>query len=158
MRPYVIFETDHWIVSHRQDSRYPGYLMVSSRDEKSDLHELKVDSLQELGLVLRDTEVLLRAIYEPFKVIFAKLGFSNGFACHFHVAPVTKPLLGEIASHRHYADEPDGNDTMLFLSRIYCEKELSPQEQSQITDTVSLLRKAANPSFHRTCAKSRAVR
>lgn len=124
--------------------------MVSSREEKLDLHELTSDGLQELGLVLRDTEILLRSIYEPFKVIFAKFGFSSGFACHFHVAPVTKALLTEIASHQHCADEPDGNDVMLFLSRIYCERELSLHEQKQMTDTVALLRKTANTTIHRT--------
>lgn len=129
--------------------------MVFSREEKSDLHELTSDGLQELGLVLRDTEILLRSIYEPFKVIFAKLGFSSEFACHLHVAPVTKALLTEIASHQHCADEPDGNDAMLFLSRTYCERELSLHEQRQMTDTVSLLRKAANTAIHRTSGKLR---
>lgn len=155
MPSLVIFETDHWIVTHRQDSRYPGYLMVSCREEKLDLHELTSDGLQELGLVLGDAEVLLRSIYEPFKVIIAKLGFSSGFACHFHVAPVTKALLTEISSHQHFADEPDGNDAMLFPSRIYCERELSLHEQKQMMYTVSLLQKTANSTIHRTSSKLR---
>lgn len=118
--------------------------MVSSRERKADLHELNIEGLQELGLVLRDTEILLRSVYKPFKVIFAKLGFSSGFACHFHVAPVTNALLAEIASHQCHLDEPDGNDAMLYLSRIYCERELGPQERSDMMDTVSMLRQAAD--------------
>jgi hypothetical protein len=113
-----------------------------------DLHELDVDALLELGPVLKNAELLLRTVYSPFKVIFAKLGFSNGFACHFHVAPVTNTLLAEIASHPDYADEPDGNDTMLFLSRNYCERALTLQEQERIIGTVSMLQlAAANQSF-----------
>lgn len=144
MELFVIFETDYWVVTHRRDSRYSGYLMVSSREQKPDLHELDIEGLQELGLVLRETEILLRSVYSPFKIIFSKLGFSAGFSCHFHVVPVMNALLTEIAAHQSYGDEPDGNDTMLFLNRIYCERELNPQEQNDMMATVSLLRLAAN--------------
>jgi len=119
--------------------------MVSSRHPKPDLYELPADALQELGLVLRETEILLRAVYAPFKVIFSKLGFTKGFSCHFHVAAVTESLLSEIAANHHFADEPDGNDVMLFLSRNYCERILSPQEQSDLTNTTLMLRKAFQP-------------
>ena len=26
-----IFETDHWQVTHRKDSRYPGFLILSAK-------------------------------------------------------------------------------------------------------------------------------
>ena len=118
--------------------------MVLSREKKPDLHNLSTDALSELGLVLRDTEAVLRSVYAPSKVIFSKLGFSAGLACHFHVVPVTEKLLAEIASHPHYAAEPDGNDTMLFVSRIYCERELASQEEDEMARTVSILRRAAS--------------
>jgi diadenosine tetraphosphate (Ap4A) HIT family hydrolase len=140
MDPYVVFETDHWVVSHRADSRYPGYLVVTSREPQPDLHRLSAEALSGLGAVLKDTEILLRSAFSPVKVVFAKLGFSGGLACHFHAVPVSAGLLAEISAHRDYANEPDGNDAMLFVSRIYCERALDPHEMNQLTATVSTLR------------------
>jgi len=85
----------------------------------------------------------VRAVFSPLKVIIAKFGFSGGSDCHFHVAPVTAALLAEISAHRDYADEPDGNDAMLFLSRIYCERRLSLVERNELMGTISTLREAA---------------
>ncbi|WP_255991942.1 hypothetical protein [Chitinolyticbacter albus] len=149
MNQHFIFETDHWLVSHRRDARHPGYLMVSSRESKSDLHELSANALQELGWVLKNTEKLLHSFYAPCKVIFYKLDFSSGFSCHFHVAPVTNKLLSEIVSHPDYTNEPDGSDTILFLSRTYCERPLTEAESLTMNDVVSQLRKAAKTSLNR---------
>ncbi|MBM3115736.1 HIT family protein [Jeongeupia naejangsanensis] len=149
MYRYLIFETDHWLVSHRRDARHPGYLIVACRESKGELHELSIDALQELGLVLQKTEKLLRSFFAPCKVIFYKLGFSSGFSCHFHAAPVTQKLLSEIVAHCDYTNEPDGNDAILFLSRVYCERPLTEAESLTLNDVVNQLRKAANTSFNR---------
>jgi len=140
MDPLAIFETDHWMVSHRADARWPGYLMVSARVGSPDLFDLDDAALSELGGVLRDTELLLRRAFGPCRVIFAKLGFTPGFACHVHAIPVTAALLAEIASHPGYADEPDGNDALLFVSRVYCERGLDTRQSRQLTATVEMLR------------------
>jgi diadenosine tetraphosphate (Ap4A) HIT family hydrolase len=140
MDPLAIFETDHWVVSHRADSRWPGYLIVASRARQPELCDLDEDALSALGRVLKDTELLLRRAFSPHKVIFAKLGFSPGFACHVHAIPVTAALLAEIAAHPGYAAEPDGNDAMLFVSRVYCERALDENELLQSTATVAMLR------------------
>jgi diadenosine tetraphosphate (Ap4A) HIT family hydrolase len=140
MDPLVIFETDHWIASHRTDSRWPGYLVVTARAGRPDLSDLDDDALAALGRVLKDTELLLRRAFTPHKVIFAKLGFSPGFDCHVHAIPVTAALLAEIAAHPGYADEPDGNDAMLFVSRVYCERPLDRKEFRRLTATVAMLR------------------
>lgn len=139
----LVFETDHWQVTHRRDARYPGYLMVSSREQHADLHELSTESLKELGIVLKRTEELLRAAYRPLKVLFYKLGFSPGHSCHFHVAPVSADLLAEIKAHPDYDDDPDGNDAILFLSRIYCERELTVTESQNMTVVVGKLHRMA---------------
>lgn len=136
---HLIFETAHWRVGHRRDSRYPGYLMVSSREQQPDLCHLTADALMELGPVLKRTEDLLRAAYNPFKVLFYKLEFSPGFSCHFHVAPVTQALLDEVAQHPRYDDDPDGNDVILFLSRVYCERELTQAESDIQTSAIANL-------------------
>jgi diadenosine tetraphosphate (Ap4A) HIT family hydrolase len=140
MDPLVIFATGHWVVSHRDDSRWPGYLMVSARAATPDLSGLDDDALSEFGRVLRDTELLLRRAFAPYKVIFAKLGFTPGFVCHVHAIPVTAALLAEIAAHPGYADEPDGNDALLFVSRVYCERPLDEKELPQLAATIAMLR------------------
>ncbi|HEX7814581.1 hypothetical protein [Dyella sp.] len=143
MTEHLIFQTPHWRISHRRDSRYAGYLMVSSRTRQPELHELPDPALAELGPVLKTAERLLRRVYRPLKVVFYKLGFSKGFSCHFHVAPVTQALLEEVARHPQYDDDPDGNDVILFLSRVYCERELTPEEASRQAITIDALRAAS---------------
>jgi diadenosine tetraphosphate (Ap4A) HIT family hydrolase len=145
MDPLVIFATAHWVVSHRADARWPGYLIVGSRAQQPELCDLDDDALSALGGVLKDTEMLLRRAFAPHKVTFAKLGFSPGFSCHVHAIPVTAALLAEIAAHPGYADEPDGNDAMLFVSRIYCERALDAAEASRLAATVAMLRSLATP-------------
>jgi diadenosine tetraphosphate (Ap4A) HIT family hydrolase len=140
MDPLAIFATDHWVVSHRADSRWPGYLMVAARAARPDLADLDAAALAELGRVLRDTELLLRGAFSPHKVIFAKLGLTPGFACHVHAIPVTAALLAEIASCPGYADEPDGNDAMLYVSRVYCERPLDAEESRRLRASVAMLR------------------
>jgi len=136
----IIFAHAHWVVSHRADSRWPGYLIISARAQRSDLSDLDDDALSALGGVLRETEMLLRRAFAPHKVLFAKLGFTPGLACHVHAVPVTAALLAEIASHPGYADEPDGNDALLFVSRVYCERGLDTRQSRQLTATVEMLR------------------
>lgn len=137
---HLIFEADHWLVSHRRDSRYPGYLMVSSREQQAELHTLSYAALLELGFVLQGAEQLLRSAYNPLKVLFYKLGFTAEFSCHFHVVPVTAALLDEVARHPQYDNHPDGNDVILFLSRVYGERELTEAELATQAATVKHLR------------------
>lgn len=135
-----VFATDHWEVAHRRDARYPGYLIASSRHPSAELYSLPTAALAGLGPVLSRAERILREAYSPLKVIFYKLGFSAGFSCHFHIAPVTQRLMDEVARHPDYDSDPDGNDAILFLSRVYCERSLSGLEQAAQQNTVDQLR------------------
>ncbi|MCI8210029.1 hypothetical protein AUC61_10830 [Pseudomonas sp. S25] len=140
MTEWDIFETGHWRISHRRDARYSGYLMVSSVAPATDFMDLSDQALTSLGGVLRETEQLLFRAYKPWKVIVYKLGLSAGFNLHFHVVPVTQALLAQVASHADYADEPDGNDAILFLSRMYCERPLNEEERETQQKAVMNLR------------------
>lgn len=140
MTEWNIFDTEHWQVSHRRDARYPGYLMVSSVAPAVDFASLADSALSTLGGVLRQTEQLLVEVYAPWKVVVYKLGFSPGLNLHFHVVPVTRSLLAQIAAHPDYPSEPDGNDTLLFLSRIHCERSLNTAEREAQRATVMALR------------------
>jgi diadenosine tetraphosphate (Ap4A) HIT family hydrolase len=74
---HTIFETDHWAVSHRKDSRYPGFLIVASKSDVVEISGLSQDALSELGHVLAKTESILISHFKPYRVITAKLGFSK---------------------------------------------------------------------------------
>ncbi len=63
------------------------------------------------------------------------------------MAPVTSELLAEIIAHADFTDEPDGNDAILFLSRIYCERPLTDNESVAMDLVVEKIRAAANSSF-----------
>lgn len=140
MNELLIFKTNYWVVSHRSDSRYPGYLMVSSSEKADDIHQLSAESLLELGNVLRAAERLLISSYTPYKVIVAKLGFSKGYSCHFHVLPISSDLLRQVAEHPNYTnDEPDGVDALFFVNREYCDKPLSKQQHEEMTRTIMTL-------------------
>lgn len=140
MDKLLIFKTRYWEVTHRRDSRYSGYLMASSLFEGSDLSELPEGALLELGSVLSRSEAILMKAYSPYKVMVAKLGFSRGFHCHFHLIPATTTLLREIVEHPSYTDEPDGNDAILFVSREYCERDLTDNEKEEMEQAVERLR------------------
>ena len=140
MPKLTVYETQYWVVSHRRDSRYPGYLMVSSREEVSDISSLSDCALVELGRVLSRMEGLLKSVYSPYKVITAKLGFSPGFSCHFHMLPVSRDLIQEVTEHPEYSNEPDGTDTFLFANRTYCERSLTEYEYETIETAVNTLR------------------
>ncbi|KAA8998892.1 hypothetical protein FJU30_14485 [Affinibrenneria salicis] len=131
----VIFATDYWQVNLRRDARYPGYLMISSRSAATEISQLDAAALSGLGGVMKRVEQLLLQFCRPDKVMFWKLGFSPGFSLHFHAAPVTPELLREIAAHPDYPAEPDGNDVILYLSRIYCERPLSASEMARREQT-----------------------
>lgn len=48
-----VFSNTHWIVTHRRDSRYDGYLIISSEETASDLSDLSDEAMSSLGLVMK---------------------------------------------------------------------------------------------------------
>jgi diadenosine tetraphosphate (Ap4A) HIT family hydrolase len=145
MDKFIIFVTNHWIISHRRDSRYPGFLIVSSRDEVQDLTDLNKEALNELGSVLFQTEKLLNYVYKHYKTVIGKFGFTSGFSLHFHVLPITNEILKEIIAHGNYKQEkPDGIDAINLVCRKYCERELNDSETRSIESTVKMLKAAYN--------------
>lgn len=139
----AIIESAHWRLGYRQDSRYPGCLILNSQQCARDFSELDATSLAELGQQLSFAERLLQRCYAPHRVVVYKLGFSAGFSLHFHLAPITRALLSEIATHSGYSDTPDGNDAILFLSREYAERELTAGERRMQEFEISRLREMA---------------
>lgn len=137
----IVFENKHWIINHRENSAYPGYLMVASKERVSNLSSLCFEALQELGSVLAEVEKMLNASFQPIKVVFSKLGFSEGFGCHFHAVPVAREVLEKIRNHSDYTnEEPDGLDVMLFINREYCEGQDKIEAKNIALESVAIIR------------------
>lgn len=136
---FIVFERKHWVVNYRMGSTYPGYLMVASRQSVSDISELETPALEEMGKVLADVERAIRVVYNPYKVLVGKLGFTKGFNCHFHVVPVHAWVLEEIKLNTRYADEPDGNDVMLYVNREYCENQCPDKSNRVARNEISII-------------------
>lgn len=146
----TIFETPNWVVTHRKDSRYSGALIIASKNSVSEISALSDISLSELGTVLARAEKLLISYFNPYRVVTAKLGFSTGYSCHFHMLPVSMDLLNEIITHPNYTNEPDGNDCLLFASREYGERDLTEDELEVQLEVVKSLREHALQT-HKMC-------
>lgn len=131
----ILNERKFWVVNHRLGCTYPGYLMMASKENVADIRELSAGALAEIGPLLANLEKALIQAYSVTKVVVAKHGFSPGFSCHFHIVPVHGWIMDAIAAHPAYANDPDGNDVMLYANRELCEK----QEEQQ---ALSIARKA----------------
>ncbi len=137
---YTIFETNYWSVSYRRDSRYPDFLIIGAKGEGKEISSLTKEALAEMGSVLAKTERLFLSYFKPYRVVTAKLGFSSGFSCHFHMLQVSSEFLKEIEAHPSYTNEPDGNDALLFASREYGERALNNKEQREQFETIRKLK------------------
>ena len=116
-------------------------MIISSKIDSEEFSTLPRESLAELGGVMAQKEKMLNNFCNPLKTVAAKLGFSPGYNCHFHMLPVTEELMKEIAGNAAYSDTPDGNDALLFASREYCERPLSATEKKNQLRTARDLRK-----------------
>lgn len=137
----TVFQTKYWVVKHRSDSRYPGYLIALSTESVLNISELSEEALIDMALVLAKTEKLLFEAYNPYKVITFKMGFAKGVNCHFNLIPVTMELLQEIENQKACTHEkPDGSDVVIYVCRKYCERELTSEEYQELVLRVQTLR------------------
>jgi diadenosine tetraphosphate (Ap4A) HIT family hydrolase len=137
----IIFQTKYWIVKHRSDSRYPGYLIVLSTEPVLNISDLSEEALIEMALVLAKAEKLLIEVYSPYRVISFKMGFAKGVNCHFNLIPATFALLEKIQEQKACTyEKPDGSDVVLYVCRKYCERELTNEEYRDLLATTAILR------------------
>lgn len=122
---------------------YPDYLMIASRYPSCDLAGLPEQALAELGGVMARVEWLLKEVFQPYKVIFSKFGFSEGYPLHFHALHLGDDLERLIGSHSSYTnDMPDGIDMFLFVNREHCEDQNPDLTNQLIKKSVSTLKSA----------------
>jgi diadenosine tetraphosphate (Ap4A) HIT family hydrolase len=137
---WTIFQTKYWIIKHRSDSRYPGYLIILSTEPVLNISELSEAALLDMAMVLAKAEKLLIDVYSPYKVITFKMGFTKGVNCHFNLIPASLALLEEIETQKACTHEkPDGSDVILYVCRKYCERALTDDEHKEVLNTVKIL-------------------
>ena len=153
-RQFHVLETEHWLVNHRINSALPGYLMIGSRQQISQLPELPPEALSELGLLLAKAEGALREIFGAVRVYSGRYGHSPGHTPHFHVIPIypwVEDLFWKDERYRildSLAEGPgetatDGAQMTLFVWREFCERKNPPPiEGPSVEEAIALLRAA----------------
>jgi diadenosine tetraphosphate (Ap4A) HIT family hydrolase len=133
----VIFQTEHWVLSHRVDSALPGYLMLGARMPTNDLSLMPSEALAQLGPLLARAQKALNAILEPAHLYIGRYGHMAGHALHFHIIPVCGWVKQSFFSDPRYrvlrdfdqpsaAGETDGAELTLYVWREFCENPVPP--------------------------------
>lgn len=150
-----VSETEHWLVSHRDDSALPGYLIVSAKKSVSELCLLSEAALVELGPLLSKMQKTLRDVLHPMRVYIGRYGHSPGYPIHFHLIPIydwveqqfwndTRYRIFENFRNANSGDGADGAELTLFVWREFCERPDPPDIQGcSVFEAIQLLRVAA---------------
>ena len=149
----IIKETEHWIVNHRVGTSLPGYMMVASRRETTELHDLPAEALAELGPLLALAQKGLTDLFDPERIYVGRYGHTPGHSIHFHVIPIYDWVLAAFAEDERYrvlrsfytpgveTSDPDGAELTLYIWREFCESTRPPQiHGASVEDAIRLLR------------------
>ncbi len=135
----IIVETEHWLISHRVDSHLPGYLMVGSKAETTNLFELAPAAQAELGPLLASVQQALTDLFHLDHIYVGKYGHIEGYSIHFHVIPIYSWVKDAFAADSRYrilqsfytpnvpTSNPDGGEYTLFVWRELCESKNPPK-------------------------------
>lgn len=150
----IIKTTDHWIVNHRIDSKLPGYLMIGSRIDTTDISGLPAEAQAELGVLLADAQKALQEVLHAEHVYLGRFGHQAGLSIHFHIIPIYSWVKAAFNSDPRYMilksfytpgagnSDFDGAELTLYIWREYCENPNSPPLQGpSISEVIRLLRK-----------------
>jgi diadenosine tetraphosphate (Ap4A) HIT family hydrolase len=120
---HILYQSKSWVVNHRVDVVYPGYLILTGNRNAKSLNEYKKENLNNLGIILAFCEKMLAS---EIGVKICRYGFTKGIPFHFHIVPIYNWLEQKIKHHQKYKDifndvdeELDGADYMFFISREY---------------------------------------
>ncbi len=135
----VIAQTKHWIVNHRVDSKLPGYLMIGSRADTTNLFDLPAVARGELGGLLSHAQKALQEILHAEHVYLGRYGHQAGPSIHFHVIPIYAWVKEAFTADPRYAilksfytpgagnTDYDGSEMTLYVWREFCESPAPPQ-------------------------------
>ena len=138
----IIKETGHWIVNHRVGSHLPGYLMVGSRMETTNLFDLPPAALAELGPLLALAQQALLDLFRPEQLYLGRYGHMTGFSIHFHVIPIQAWVREAFEADSRYRSVcTDGAGLTHYIWREFCESETPPRVYGpSVTEVVDRLR------------------
>ncbi|MDR9781462.1 HIT family protein [Rhizobium redzepovicii] len=148
---FHVAETTGWLVKHRMNSALPGYLMISSKTDTTDLSDLSEKALGEFGPLLARTQKALKQDLNAQRVYIGRYGHSAGYPIHFHVIPIYDwveelfkdgryRLLENFAEGRGET-AADGAELTLFVWREFCERAVPPPVRGpSVSEVIALLR------------------
>ncbi|MBB4234194.1 diadenosine tetraphosphate (Ap4A) HIT family hydrolase [Rhizobium esperanzae] len=151
---FHVAETAGWLVNHRMNSALPGYLMIGSKTDTTDLSDLSVDALAEFGPLLARAQSALKRELSAQRVYIGRYGHTPGYPIHFHVIPIydwVEELFWKDARYRqlaNFAEGPgetttDGAELTLFVWREFCERTVPPSvTRPSVSKAIQLLRAA----------------
>lgn len=151
-RRLIIFESEHWTLSHRIDCALPGYLMLGVRAPVSELSSLSQKALEDLGPLLAAAQRALTAILQPDHFYIGRFGHDRGYSIHFHLIPICGWVKERFRADARYdavrrlgrrsdPEETDGAEMTLYVWREFCESANPPEVVGlSIEDVVTRLR------------------
>lgn len=157
-REFVIYESVHWRINHRVDSKLPGYLILAPKDSGANrFQELPSEALIEMGLVLSKVTHAIEEELRPKHLYVSRYGHMSGHNFHFHIIPVYEWVIEAFLQDMQYrllsqfytlgakntgqTTGFDGAEMTLYIWRELCESLTPPQIQgSTVEETIALLR------------------
>jgi len=139
----LVHENRHWSLKHREDSKLPGYLILTSKvSGEGSLSELEDGALEELGRLQVTATMVLESVLQARLVYVCRWGHQPGHAPHFHIVP----LYGWVerayaADHRWTDEEPDGPVLFKYITIAFTEDEAAPPIHGpSVEEVVGILR------------------
>jgi diadenosine tetraphosphate (Ap4A) HIT family hydrolase len=135
---FIIKETGHWLINHRVDSALPGYLMIGSRTDTTNLFDLPPLALADLGVLLAATQKALTDALHPSHIYVGRYGHQEGHSVHFHIIPIYAWVKDAFTSDSRYNvlksfytagaanSAYDGAELTLYVWREFCESPNPP--------------------------------
>ncbi|AZS50367.1 HIT family protein [Entomomonas moraniae] len=136
----IVFNSKHWVVNHRKDSKLSGYLIMQPICSSANCNSLSIEALKEMGSIIARTEGIIKKICNPQYLYISKYGHTPDTPFHFHFIPVYQWVIDLFWSDERYRElskfgDPslshltDGAELTFFIWREFCEKELPPKIQ-----------------------------
>jgi diadenosine tetraphosphate (Ap4A) HIT family hydrolase len=139
----LIYETDHWRLKHRRDSKLPGYLILIAKGQGvGSLADLTPEALAELGLLQAESTRLLEDRFGARLVYVCRWGHEPGNPPHFHIIPLYAWVEEAYAADPAWPEPaPDGPVYCTYITRAFIEYEQPPSIQGpSVEDVVGALR------------------
>lgn len=137
----ILIETKYWIVNQCIDSALPGYLILSSKQNTTNLSELPPEALAEMGPLLASLQKAATDLLKPSYLYIGRYGHMKGCSFHFHIIPVYDWVVESFMKDKryqtlkqfryrtdtHFADRQfDAADLQLYIWREFCESKTPP--------------------------------